>query len=44
MLKLTIYNFEIFYRAEKLNLIDILSRCFNYKGISLFNIKLLLTL
>ena len=44
MLKLAIYNFKIFYRIKKLNLIDILSRYFNYKKISLFNIKLLLTL
>ena len=44
MLKLAIYDFKIFYRIEKLNSADILSRCFNYKGVSLFNIKLLLTL
>ena len=38
------YNFKIFYRVEKFNLIDTLSRRFNYKGASPLNIKLLLTL
>ena len=44
MLKLIIYDFEIFYWVKKLNLIDILSRRLDYKRVSPFNIKLLLTL
>ena len=41
---LIIYNFEIFYRFNKINLTNESSKRFNYKKISLFNIRLLLTL
>ena len=43
-LTLIIYNFEIFYRFNKINLTNESSKRFNYKKISLFNIRLLLTL
>ena len=43
-LTLIIYNFEIFYRFNKINSINESSKRFNYKKNSLLNIRLLLTL
>ena len=44
ILKLTIYDFEIFHRSNKINSIDESSKCSNYEKISSLNIKLLSTL
>ena len=41
---LIVYNFEIFYRFNKINSTNESSKRFDYKKISLFNIRLLLTL
>ena len=39
-----VYNFEIFYKSEKTNFADELSRRLNYKKTSTLNIKLLSSL
>ena len=41
---LIVYNFEIFYRFDKINSTNESSKRFDYKKISLLNIRLLLTL
>ena len=41
---LTVYNFEIFHRFDKINSTNKLLKRFNYKKISTLNTKLLLTL
>ncbi len=41
MLKLVVYNFEIFYCLNKKNLTNKLSKYFNYKEILLLNTRLL---
>ena len=43
-LTLTIYNFEIFHRSNKINSTNESSKRFDYEKISLLNIRLLLTL
>ena len=44
ILKLTIYDFEIFYHSNKINLIDESFKRLNYEKVSSLNIKLLFTL
>ena len=41
---LIVYNFEIFHRSNKINSTNESSKRFDYKKISSFNIRLLLTL
>ena len=41
---LTVYDFEIFYKSEKINFADELSRRLNYEKISTLSIKFLLSL
>ncbi len=44
MLKLIVYNFEIFYRLSKKNSTNKSSKRLNYEEVSLLNTRLLLTL